>query len=1000
MAEVMAHARAGETNDRHVDLRRAQAQADRVGAAGTRAAPSARFARLARRALAAGLAALLLAGAPAAAPHAAGAAPAAPPPAAEAGPAQHGPAQGAAGGGCDEPASWLIKWREPAQAKPLRGTRVLRRLAFPAAAVDVVRPEDPGADTSEWLLRLQQMPEIAYVQPVSPVHMLAAEPASNDPGLPKQHYLSQIHADEAWATTHDQTDLTIALIDTGVDLDHPDLQDNLVPGTNLVSPGKPPEDDNGHGTAVAGVIAGEGNNKLGIAGILWHAKIMPVKALDADGYGDEARLGEAITYAADHGARILVLSVGLYRYSPYLKDIAAYAESKGALLVAASGNDGGILGAKAKVKYPAAYPTVMAVAGATPEGDPETRSNAGPEIDLAAPWSVYTTALGGGYTQEEGTSMAAPQVAAAAALVWSVHPGYKPYQVRALLRQSAKDIGNSGFDNASGYGLLQIDRALTAPLQPDSFEPNNSRQAAKLFPLGTKIAAELGSSADTDWYRIEAPYDGKITFQVQSLPAEGDRLPTMQLTRAGDTSDQGTQSTKLSNQTVAWNVKKGRNDFEVRFFSRTGKQKLTYLMTSSFQIAPDAYETNDKPYQAALLQPKSQQVAGSFHQTGDLDWYAVRFETAGTLKLSMTTDSARIDPALAYQRQGGQLVEEDANGEGEGEAAAPVDITPGTYYIRVRNAISEQASSTASQYKLNLQFVTRYADPNEPNDRSYEATSIAPGSSYSGVIGKAGDVDWYQVRLSSASMATLQVKGIPAGISMKAEVYDQRQKQLFALKSSPSASAMVKEQRLDAGLYYIKVTASTAFDKQVYGLQLKAEKMVAGFRDIDGHWAESAIAALNKKGIVGGSGSYRFNPDQSISRAEAVSMLVRAFKPAGGNAGTTDFRDVEPRHWAYSAVMGAARSGWVGGYPGGKFEPGRPVSREEMAVILLRALDAKNMRPAAAVYGDVAANRWSAPAIWTAKQKGLMGGYPENRFEPERPATRAEFASVLLRAMT
>ncbi|NBD26751.1 S8 family peptidase [Paenibacillus glycinis] len=964
-----------------------------------RQALAARFARLALRAA---LAALLLAGAPAeAASLAAGAARAAQPPAAAIG-GPDGSAAPAADGGPDEPQprDWLIKWRDPAQAKPLPGTRVLRRLALPEAAVDVVRPADPGADTARWLLRLQHTPELAYAEPVGRVHMLAAEPAANDPELPKQQFLAQIGAADAWTMAHDQTDLTIALIDTGVDLDHPDLKDNLVPGTNLVSPGKPPEDDNGHGTAVAGVIAGEGNNKLGVAGILWHAKIMPVKALDADGYGDEERLGEAITYAVDHGARILVLSVGLYRYSPYLKDIAAYAESKGALLVAASGNDGELLGSKAKVKYPAAYPTVMAVAGATADGAPETRSNAGPEIDLAAPWSVYTTALGGGYKQEEGTSMAAPQAAAAAALVWAVHPGYKPYQVRALLRQSAKDIGNPGFDNASGYGLLRIDKAVTAALQADAFEPNDDRQRAKLFPLGTKIAAELAGAADTDWYRVEAPYDGTVAIQVQSLPAAGESAPTLQLTHAGDASASATKDIKLGNQTVEWHVKKGRNDFEVRFFGRTSKQQLAYLLTSSFENEPDAYETNDKQYQAFALKPVSQQIVGNFHQTGDQDWFAIRFETGGMLKLSLTADSARMDPGLAYQRQGGALTEEDENGEGEGESSPPIDVTPGTYYIRVHNAASAQASPTASQYKLNVLFITRHTDPNEPNDRTYEATGISPGAGYSGVIGAPGDVDWYQLRLTAAQMVTLKVSGIPAGIAMRAELLDKRQKSLYVLKSAPGASSMTKEARLDAGLYYVKLSASAAFDKQYYGLRVKTETLVAGFRDIDGHWAESAIVALNKKGIVGGSGNYRFGPDQGITRAEAVSMLVRAFKPAGSGGNGAGFRDVGGSHWAYSAIAGAARAGWIGGYPGGIFGPGRPISREEMAVILLRALNAESGRASAAAFDDVPAGRWSAPAVRTVKQMGLMGGYPGNRFEPERSATRAEFASVLLRALS
>ncbi|WP_256252839.1 S8 family serine peptidase [Paenibacillus sp. UNC496MF] len=978
---------------------RSAAEAAREIAAAARASRR----RAMRLALRAGLAALLLAGAPAAAASpAAGAAPAAPPPAAATdGPGGSAVPVQAAGGGRDEPqpAAWLIKWRDPAQAKPLPGTRVLRRLALPGAAVDVVRPADAGADADAWLLGLRGRPEIAYAQPVGAVRMLAAEPAPNDPELPKQRYLAQIGAREAWTKVHDQTDLTIALIDTGVDLNHPDLKNNLVPGTNLVSPGKPPEDDNGHGTAVAGVIAGEGNNKAGITGILWHARIMPVKALDADGYGDEERLGEAITYAVDHGARILVLSVGLYRYSPYLKDVTAYAESKGALLVAASGNDGGTLEAKAKVKYPAAYPTVLAVAGATASGAPETRSNAGPEIDVAAPWSVYTTAVGGGYKQEQGTSMAAPQAAAAAALVWALHPGYKPYQVRALLRQSAKDIGSPGFDNLSGYGLLRIDKAVAAALRPDAYEPNDGRQTAKLFPLGKQIAAELGGGKDADWFRVEAPYDGTVAIRVQSLPAAGESAPTLRVTHAGDASPGGTQDTKLGNQTVEWRVKKGRNDFEVRLFDGASKQRLAYLLTSSFEIAPDAYEVNDKPYQAYTLPPRSQRVEGNFHQANDEDWYAIRFETGGTLKLSATADSARLDLGLAYERQGGTLLEEDENGEGEGEASPPINVTPGTYYIRVRNAISAQASPVPAQYALNVQFATRHADPNEPNDKTYQATNVSPGSGYSGVIGKAGDADWYQLRIGGERLTTLRIGGIPAGIVMKAELFDKRQQPLYTLKSASGAASMSREKVLAAGLYYIKVTASAPFDKQYYGLRVTAETLVAGFRDIGGHWAGSAVAALRQRGIVGGSGDYRFEPDRPVSRAEAVSMLTRAIAPAAGAARAPAFRDVGAGHWAYAAVANASRAGWIGGYPNGTFGPGRPISREEMAVVLLRALNVRTARPGGPVFADVPADRWSSPAVAAAKRLGLMGGYAGGRFEPERSATRAEFAAVLLRAL-
>ncbi|UVI29934.1 S8 family peptidase [Paenibacillus spongiae] len=948
------------------------------------------------RALLSVLAALLLCSAPLSAAAASGTA-AAPPEAPSGGPAQRQPAAGTADGAEEEPHSWLLKWRDPALAKPLRGTRVIHRQAEPAA-VDVVRPADPGADTEEWLRRLRETPGVEYVHPNSRVTLLAAQ-TTNDPELPKQHYLDQIGAKTAWSTVHDQTNFTIALVDTGVDLDHPDLKDNLVPGTNLVAPGKPPEDDNGHGTSVAGVLAGEGDNGAGISGILWKAKIMPIKALDAGGYGDEERLGDAILYAVKNGARIVVLSVGLYRYSPYLEDIAIYAESKGVLLVAASGNDGLVLGTKAEVKYPAAYPSVLAVAGATPNNKPEPRSNPGSEIDIAAPWNVYTTAVGGGYKKEQGTSMAAPQAAAAAALIWAVHPEYKPYQVRELLRQSAKDIGSAGVDEATGYGLLQVDRAVTATLKIDAYEPNNTREYAKKFPLGTKITGDLRGGGDKDWYIVDAPYDGFLSLQFQGIVASGQAIPPVRMIHYAGDQSKSTKDTKLGNQTVEWKVKKGRNYIQLQLYDKRNKTQLPYLLTTSFRNSPDVYETNDKQYQAFTLMPRTQTLTGNFHQTGDRDWYVVHFENGGTLRVTATPSSVRIDPAIGIQRKGGKLMETDENGEGETEISQEITITPGTYYIRVHNAISSQASPTPAQYVLKMEYRTKYSDPNEPNNKMYEATVIGLGSDYFGVINKKSDLDWYQLRLDSRSIVTLTVKSIPSGVRMKAELYDKRQKLLATLKSERNRTVMMREQLLDPGVYYVKVTADIPFDRQYYELRMDADKVVSGMRDIDGHWAESPIVQLSSLGIIGGSGSYRFNPDRSITRAEAVSMLARTLSPAAAKAGPMSFTDVKTGHWANASIMRSVRSGWVGGYVDGTFKPDQPITREEMAVILSRAWELREVRPTRSPFGDVDQKRWSSAALNTMKLKNWVSGYQGNRFMPEETASRAEFAAVLQRAL-
>jgi hypothetical protein len=326
-----------------------------------------------------------------------------------------------------------------------------------------------------------------------------------------------------------------------------------------------------------------------------------------------------------------------------------------------------------------------------------------------------------------------------------------------------------------------------------------------------------------------------------------------------------------------------------------------------------------------------------------------------------------------------------------------INIKPGTYYFEVRNAISAMASPTAGHYQLDFVFRTKYTDPNEPNDKSYEATGIRPGANYVGVIGSKADADWYQLRLSDRSAVRLNVTGIPEEVRMSAEMLDKKMKPVNAVRSAPNRTAMYLEKVLDPGVYYVKITADTPFDKQYYGLQIDADRMVAGFRDISGHWAESDIAMLAGMGLVAGSGNYRFEPDRSITRAEAVTMLVNAFDLKNGSA--IRYRDVPAKHWAYKAIASAVNAGWVKGYPDGTFRPNRPITREEMAAMLVRALNVAVRQPASPPFADVEPTRWSAGEIAALKNQHLAGGYPDFRFRPEQLASRAEFAAVLLRVL-
>ncbi len=267
---------------------------------------------------------------------------------------------------------------------------------------------------------------------------------------------ADIEAAEAWDIYTGGDDITIAVIDTGVDLDHPDLQANIVPGHDFVNDDELADDDNSHGTHVAGIAAAAGDNGVGIAGISWRAKIMPLKMLDANGNGSTFDLAEAIYYAADNGANIINMSLGGTCGSwPDVEAAVSYAVSKGLLLVAASGN------LNAAVFCPAALEGVLAVAATTDTDARWVGSNYGDSLDVSAPGdSIYSTINNGGYGYKTGTSMASPHVAGLAALIWSYESTLTAGQLEQFIEDTSDDLGDPGWDFLYGAGRINARRAL------------------------------------------------------------------------------------------------------------------------------------------------------------------------------------------------------------------------------------------------------------------------------------------------------------------------------------------------------------------------------------------------------------------------------------------------------------------------------------------------------------------------------------------------------------
>ncbi|HEU4964506.1 MAG TPA: S8 family serine peptidase [Bacilli bacterium] len=273
-----------------------------------------------------------------------------------------------------------------------------------------------------------------------------------------QWNLPIIAADQAWQISTGSSDIKVAVVDTGVDLAHPEFKGQLVQGVNFVAGTDNPQDDNGHGTHVSGIIAARTNNLEGIAGLDWAGKIMPVKTMASDGSGSVVDISDGVRWAVDHGARVINMSLGEYNDSDYLHDAIKYAYDKGAVIVSAMGNDG-----IDTPSYPAAYPEVIAVAANDETTESALFSNWGPHTSVSAPGvSIPSTYPGKRYVAMSGTSMATPHVAGVAALLLSINPDLTPKDVRHILESTADDLGPEGKDEYYGYGQINVAKAVRA----------------------------------------------------------------------------------------------------------------------------------------------------------------------------------------------------------------------------------------------------------------------------------------------------------------------------------------------------------------------------------------------------------------------------------------------------------------------------------------------------------------------------------------------------------
>ncbi|MDW8145147.1 MAG: S8 family serine peptidase [Roseiflexaceae bacterium] len=377
-------------------------------------------------------------------------------------------------------------------------------------------------DTQALIARLNGTPGVVYAEPNRERRSLRVP---SDEGIDRQWSLAVIQAFDAWTITTG-SDIIIAILDTGVSPSHPDLRGRVLPGFDFVNIDDDPRDDDGHGTFAAGVAAAEGDNGIGVAGVCWRCRILPVKVLNRRGRGNDAAIAAGIRFAVDRGARIISMSFGGPDNSRVLREAVAYAQERGVLLVAASGNgqaEGNL------PNYPAAYPGVLAVSATGPDDGVTSFSTTGDFVALAAPgagvWStLWRRTTGDTYGAADGTSAACPYVAGAAALVWTVRPELSARQVANVLMLGADDRGPPGKDPAYGYGRLNLFRAVQVALDPNLLTRSRIEGVVQsVAPDQTTIVLNSGQETRPDasgFYRFDNLPAGQYMVTARSPSGE------------------------------------------------------------------------------------------------------------------------------------------------------------------------------------------------------------------------------------------------------------------------------------------------------------------------------------------------------------------------------------------------------------------------------------------------------------------------------------------------
>ncbi|RSK28681.1 peptidase S8 [Bacillus sp. HMF5848] len=390
--------------------------------------------------------------------------------------------------------------------------------SIPKLGYDVVKIQR-GQKIDDVIKRYYSTGDVVYAAPSQKPQLYTTE--FNDPKVSEQYFVDLLNIAEAQKLAGNN-EVIVGVLDTPMDVNHPELKGKVLPPYNPYNPADPGDLYHFHATHVAGLVAAEANNNQGGIGVAPNVKIMPVAALDAYGGGSEYGVADAILYAVENGVDVINMSLGFPWYTPLIEEAVKVAVDAGVVVVASAGNS-----YDTHYNYPAALPGVITVGATNDQNKKAEFSTYGPQIDVVAPGeevysSVYAPGVGQSYADASGTSMSGPIVAGVAALIKSNYPDLNTYQIEQILEETATDLGDEGFDQEFGYGLVNPVAALNYDMSKLTEKPEMVASVDTAFAIQERepgVYTRKGfiqTRFEEDWVKLPVVAGEQVQAILQS----------------------------------------------------------------------------------------------------------------------------------------------------------------------------------------------------------------------------------------------------------------------------------------------------------------------------------------------------------------------------------------------------------------------------------------------------------------------------------------------------